>query len=542
MKFLLNIFLVSCLALNVFLLEAVKSDAEKYQFYFLAHYNQLEKNNDLAGSYYGYLLKNYNSPHLYPGLLFHLAQTGKFDTILKLVPALEASKTNDLNTEMVIISAYQASHKIDEALKRLLELCKNNPDNPELHFHAASMYAENNKFTQALECIDTYLKQSQNISKNFLFHFLKAQIYLKIGNYQNALFDVKKCLELAPNFDQALLLQGMIHELSGNIQEAISNYQSTLKLLGPNPILEQQILQLQMKQQILNYNGSQFFKDALDAYNAHEYQKALQIISGNPHKETHTPSCLLTIEILCKINKVDEALSYLKKKIESDYTNDTWYRAAHLLYKAGVPTTRIIELFSSVEHKNVPLPYMYKADLYLRLKDKKNAQLYLSKSLDVTHDPVVKTRIFYQLGVLHYEDREWEKMVSVLQQGKKLNQDFPPLLNLLAFYYASKGKNLNEAELLLETALKKDKNPYFLETRALILYKKKKYDEALKVLNSLTKKVPQDSTILFRVAKTMQKKGNIQEARTVLQQAVDICSFSGDKTKYQQCLQKWAKK
>lgn len=521
---------------------AMNSPSEKYQLYFLAHYNQLEKNGDRAKRYYDSLLKNYNTPYIYPGFLFHLAQTEQFETIVKLIPAVEANKKNDLQMDMIIINAFQALNKSNEAINRLTTLSKNHPENPEINFYAASMHAENNRFSDALETIDRYLKQSPNSSKNFIFYFLRAQIYSRIGNYQLATTNVKKCLELSPGFDQAWLLLGLINELSGNLEDAVNSYQSTLKLLGPNPLLERQIMQLQVRRQQQAYqSGNQLFKEALEAYNAKEYQKALHIVSTVPHKEQHIPSCLLTIEILCKLNKVDEALSYLRKKIEADHANDTWYRTAHLLYKAGVPSKNIIDLFSTVEqkHSTLLLPLLYKADLYLRLKDKDNALLYLIKASTQAQDSAIKTRILYQLGALYYENKEWDRMVAILLEGKKLNQDFPPLLNLLAYYYATGGKNLKEAELLMNIVLKKDKNPHFVETRALILYKQKKYNEANKLLAALAKKIPQDATILYRLAKTMYKNGTIQAAYTTLQQAINFCSILDDKTKYQECLKRW---
>lgn len=529
------------LGINFSLLTALAESSEKYQVYFLAHYNQLEQRNDKAQLYYDYLLKNYNTPHLYPGLLFHLAQTGQHQSIVKLIPYLEAHKKNDVQIEMLLINSLQAVNNGSEAAKRLIALSKKNPENAEINFFAASMHAENNRFSQALECIDAYLNHNRNFSKNFIFYFLKAQIYSRIGNYPLAKVSIKKCLELSPTFDQGWLLLGLINELSGDLDEAVTSYKSSLKLLGPNPLLEHQIMQLQMKQQHALQSDNRFFKDALEAYNKNEYQKALHMVTTAPNKETHIPTCLLTIEILCKLNKIQEALSFLQKKMEIDFSNDTWYRAAHLLYKAGVPAKSILDLYSYIEKKHVTatLPLLYKADIYLRSNDTKNAQIYLSKAEGVVTDSIVKTRILYQLALLHYEARDFDTMHNYLLKGKNLNQDFPPLLNLLAYYYATNGKNLKEAEILIGTALKKDKNQHFQETRALILYKQKKYNQAEKILTTLSKKMPRDATVLYWLAKTIYRKGNIQAAHTTLQQAINFCTLSSDKDKYKKCLQKW---
>ena len=53
-------------------------------------------------------------------------------------------------------------------------------------------------------------------------------------------------------------------------------------------------------------------------------------------------------------------------------------------------------------------------------------------------------------------------MLEALLEGKKLNQDFPPLLNLLAYYYVSKEKKFKEAEKeLIHRALQTELPPFF---------------------------------------------------------------------------------
>jgi predicted Zn-dependent protease len=152
------------------------------------------------------------------------------------------------------------------------------------------------------------------------------------------------------------------------------------------------------------------------------------------------------------------------------------------------------------------------------------------------------SKILFQLGLLHYYDQKWDAMVEVLVEGKNLNQNFAPLLNLLAYYYATKGKNLKEAENLMLKVLQQETNPHFLDTQALVLYKQKKYDDAHKLLATVIKQIPQDSTVLYHLAKTMKKKGMDQEAMNTIQQAVTYCSIIDDKDKYQKCLQSWLNK
>lgn len=541
------VFFALCLLTFYILPTTKESNCEKYQLYFWANYNQLENRSDVAQKCYEQLFNRHGSPYLYPGFLAHLMQTQQFEAIVQLIPVVEAIQKKDLPTQLIFISALEAVGKHGEAIQRLVTLSKQYPDHPEIIYYTASAHAENNRFEDALQVIDTYLSHATSqTSKNFIFYYLKAQIFSRNGNYAPAISNVKKSLELFPEFDQGWLLLGLIHELGGNLEEALTHYQTCLKIIGPNQLLERQILQLQLKRQNLVHHtcAHQPFAEALKAYDQKQYQKALQILNQSPHLENHTPSRLLKIELLCKLNSVDKAISLLLQWANNDETNDTWYRALHLLHKAGVAPAIILNAFSQLEQKNSKniLPLLYKADFYLRTQEKQQAINYLHKSLRYAHQPLLRTKILFQLGLLHYHDKKWDTMHELLIEGKNLNQNFSPLLNLLAYYYATEGNNLKEAENLILTVLKQEINPHFLDTHALILYKQKKYDDAHTMLSTIVKQIPQDSTVLYHLAKTMRKKGMHQEARATLEQAVNYCSMITDKGKYQKCLQNWPNK
>ena len=451
--------------------------ADKYHLYFWANYNQLEDRNDMAKKCYDVLFKNHKSPHIYPGYLLHLLQTDQNEAIINLIPIIEKNDKQDLSTQLIFISAYEALGNYTKVMERLVSLTHQYPDNPQIIYQAAAVQATQNKFEEALKSIDTYLTSAPQSSKNFIFYFLKAQIFSRIGKTEEALINVNKSLELYPEFDQGWLLLGLINELAGNLTHALSHYQTCLKIVGSNPMLERQIMQLQLKvqQPLYNNHTHNFFTQALNAYNNKEYPKALQIINQSPAKESHIPSKLLKIELLCKVNKVDEAIASLTLWMINDELNDTWYRALHLLYKAGVPASIILNAFSNLEQKNAKniLPLLYKADIYLRTNEKQNALTYLTKALTQTAEPLLRTKILFQIALLQYHNQDWKNLNDVLVESKKLNQNYPPMLNLSAYYYATKGNDLKHAESLILTALKHEKNPHFLDTHALILYKQK---------------------------------------------------------------------
>ncbi len=530
----------------IFFMAIQAHESEKYHFYFWANYNQLEEHSTVAQHCYEFLFNNFNSTHIYPGFLAHLLQTEQFDTIVGLANKPELINLNDLATELIFIKAFEAVGNHDEGAKRLIKLSTQYPENPEIIFYTATTHAQNNHFNEALAVIDSYFTHAPHATKNFIFYFLKAQILSRMGNTALAIENVKKSLELYPEFENGWLFLGLIHELAGNLDEALTNYQHCLKIVGHNPLIERQIMHLQLKQNTMTYQSdiTKPFNEALNAYQQNQFQKALQIIDTNPLLQKNTQSRLLKLEVLCKLNKVNEAISLLTQWINENEHDETWYRALHLLHLAGITKDQIIAILSNIEQKNEhnALMLLYKADIFLRNDDIKNAFLYLNKALKQVAHPRIKTLVLYQLALLFFNDKKWDDMLSVLLEAQKLHQNFPPLLNLLAYYYATKGKKLEEAEQLITTVLQIEKNPHFLDTHALILYKKKQYPEALNILNKLVMDLPKDTTIWYHLAKTQKKVGNNNGAVSSLRQAINFCSIIGDKAHYTACLQKWLRK
>ena len=100
----------------------------------------------------------------------------------------------------------------------------------------------------------------------------------------------------------------------------------------------------------------------------------------------------------------------------------------------------------------------------------------------------------YSLKSAQLEPIEKEHL---LQQNIDENPDFIPAYNHLAWLYAEEDKSLNEALHLIEIALASEpENPAYLDTKAEVLYKMGKYDEAIAIESSLCEKY--DKTEMFK--------------------------------------------
>ena len=132
---------------------------------------------------------------------------------------------------------------------------------------------------------------------------------------------------------------------------------------------------------------------------------------------------------------------------------------------------------------------------YTQVLDKLDAE----KTLKDEQKDRFKDGIRYTLSGLHVENKEIEKAAKQLQTLIKRNPDNPTYKNDLGFIWCDNGMNLEESEKLIREALELDKkekkklldekkidevkeNAAYLDSMGWVLFKQKKYKEALEYL------------------------------------------------------------
>ncbi len=105
---------------------------------------------------------------------------------------------------------------------------------------------------------------------------------------------------------------------------------------------------------------------------------------------------------------------------------------------------------------------------------------------------------YYQLGGAHERVGNIPDAVSNLKKALSLQTDYADAQNYLAYMWAERGENLEEAEQLITKALKSiPDNSAFLDTLAWVLHQQGNHREALKQIKLAIAKSPQpDATLI----------------------------------------------
>lgn len=488
---------------------AEKRAIDAHHLSFLGHYYALEDNPHKAVACYEKAVAcNQTSPYPYGGFIRLLATSNQVQHVSGLAARLEPFFTNDFETQLIIARIHEGAGKYELAEKKYLELQHVHKKNPELTYMTAQALSKKNP-RKALDVIDEYTNNTPTTPKHCLFYFLKAQLYLTLNNPQQAYAQIKKSIDLCPSFDQGWLLMGMIHEQAGRISQAIDGYKTYLSLVGSNSEVEQQIARLHIQKKTNKTVPAHIdspITAALSWYGQQIYDKALHAIDLclTDHPE-YRDAQLLKVQILMAMGRVNETLKTVAQYIAAAPDDQTWYAVIYTLYAAGLNSHIVIPFLRTYAQHFYAVLYLAQITAEAGLYTDTCAYHYTAQHMART--PELKSKILYNLGRLAYLNEDFKTMHTVLEQGARI-YPFPPLLNLLAYYYATKGGNIIKGQQLIEQALKKDPyNPHFLDTQALIWLTNHSYEKALILLQTLIAQHPQDYYICIHYAQVLATTG-----------------------------------
>ena len=113
------------------------------------------------------------------------------------------------------------------------------------------------------------------------------------------------------------------------------------------------------------------------------------------------------------------------------------------------------------------------------------------------------------------------KCISTMRQVIEIDGNYSSALNFLGYLYAEAGEKLDEAENLINRALKiKPTDGYYLDSLGWVYYQKGEYDKALKTLLEANALVPGEGVILEHIGDVYRALGNLNQASQYYGQAI----------------------
>jgi len=105
----------------------------------------------------------------------------------------------------------------------------------------------------------------------------------------------------------------------------------------------------------------------------------------------------------------------------------------------------------------------------------------------------------------------------------KINPKFPPAANNLAYLYAERGENIDEALNLAQSAKEQvPDEPHTSDTLGWVYYKKNVFSRAIVYLKEANEKIPNNPVIRYHLGMAYYKNGENELAKNELKKALEL--------------------
>jgi tetratricopeptide (TPR) repeat protein len=183
---------------------------------------------------------------------------------------------------------------------------------------------------------------------------------------------------------------------------------------------------------------------------------------------------------------------------DSKFYNNAVIHSALLYHDMGKMNRAIGVIQAALAHDPANADYyLYLGSFYEELERYDEALKVFQEGLRRDSQ---NARLHFRIGVVYDKMGNRQNSISAIKAVLKLTPNDAEALNYLGYTYADMGINLDEAETLIQTALRlKPDDGYITDSLGWVYFKRGQYTQALKWLNKAVQLVPDDPTILEHI-------------------------------------------
>jgi tetratricopeptide (TPR) repeat protein len=436
---------------------------------------------------------------------------------------------------LLLSQIYGGFNMTGQQMALLQKLVALDTANPDYRYELAMSSLRNEETRRSIAHLDTLEKM---VGINELITDQKKNIYLSLGELENAALEIEKLIEAYPrNMDYYGTL-AQLYRANGFDEEAYNIFREMMKINPEDPRVHLDL--------------AQYYRD-LNQFDSSLYHLTIAVKSPDLDIDQKVPMLLSLFELSeDDTNLRQEAYSMLRAVVEQNTDNPRAYALygdflsrdgmddqALAAYKTAVrleggnkfqiweqillievqrqyydsllvDAPRVVELFP-----NQPLPYLFAGIAHLFNEDAYEAAGYFEDGLTyVLGNNRLKEQFYSQLATAYHELGEHDKSDGYFERTLALNRNNPTALNNYAYFLSVRGKNLDKAlEMSKMSNQMMPNNPTFLDTWAWILYQQEKHAEALqKIQEALAAGAEKNPEILEHYGDILLKNGKNKEA------------------------------
>ena len=436
----------------------------------------------------------------------------------------------------------QRSNKLDSALAIYSKLVELDSTDTDLLLNMSLIYGYKGNLKKSIQLFDEF---SAKFGNSELILANKQKLYLQLNQVDSALSIGQRLVELYPDDPRHFTILGEIYGSMGNDSLAILYNKKALELVPNFPLAQIGLSDAYRREakypdyfRVLNAifrNDDVLNKDKVNYFNQFlENKQFYQVfypnidtlinnfISTYPKDTSIYP---IYAEHLTKMGKLNELNNFLQIKIDSGSKDTTlYYRFIELnFYFKRFDTTKVYSKRAIAIYPNLVKMYLYNSYSHFQLKEYDSTIAVLKTALPYAKTDSMKVDMLSMIGDSYHSMGKLETAFEYYDQALKINSKNIQVLNNYSYYLSLTDKNLSKALKIINVVLEKDpNNGTYLDTKAWILYKQEKYEEAKEVMRkALIYGGNDSSTILEHYGDILDKLNDKDSASMYWRMAYD---------------------
>lgn len=398
---------------------------------------------------------------------------------------------------------YNKFGKYEKSAEIFNQMVENEPSVKENYTEAANQYynaKQLDKSVELLKRMQTYFGVEKESSTRLDF------VYSAMGEKDKAIEEMEKLVDAYPDDVQYKGYLSETYMKAGRIKEAIALLESIIEddpsvgkahyalyniksdagdeqaaILHLKEAFRYDDLSLQQKMQAVSIYLNQLKSDTMIKQDLFEFGDILESNYAN-----YIEPYILKSDIYGTLGQYGEARDNIKKALAIDPSE------FHLWSKLLGANARMNDVDQQIEDTeealdlfpNVIELYVSQSYAYLEKEEYKKGIDIADQGLDVAIDKRDRIQLMLCKASAYGKQEKYDLADKSFDEVLAINPYNGTVLNNYAFSLANRKVNLEKADSMINTALKLEpSNPYYLDTKAWILYGKGDFEQALKILN-----------------------------------------------------------
>jgi tetratricopeptide (TPR) repeat protein len=353
------------------------------------------------------------------------------------------------------------------------------------------------------EALTVYQKISDLMPDDSDVYLRIAQIYRELHQLDKAEENLVRAKQYAPGNPDVLYNEAMLYEAQGRYEDAIRVLSDAVTGIKSQPaglasrhrslsILYQQLGQLYRDAQ--NYQAAVYTYEELSHLGEEEDRRARMMIMDTYRTAKDLPKALQT-----------------SKEALAKYPADPAIRASHaLLLGEDGQTDEAVKILRAQLHGNdgERETYLNIAQVYERGRRYKEAEEAARAAEVLPGQPRDKEMVWFLLGAIYERQKFFDKAEEEFKRVLAVDPKNAPVLNYYGYMLGDLGIRLDEAEDLVQKALKEEPyNGAYLDSLGWIYFKQNKFAESEATLRKAVERESHDATIHSHLGELFAKTG-----------------------------------